>query len=90
MPPLTLRNDRGSAQSVPDQDDLPFAPRRVRRGLDRTIVLALIHLGRIQWPVFISMFVYIDLIGYLPGAVAYRQARGGHIWHGFYVFHHLA
>jgi hypothetical protein len=35
------------------------------------------------------MFVYIDLIGYLPGAVAYRQARGGHIWHGFYVFHHL-
>ncbi len=36
------------------------------------------------------MFVYIDLIGYLPGAVAYRQARGGHIWHGFYVFHHLA
>jgi len=39
---------------------------------------------------FIGMFVYIDLIGYLPGAVAYRQARGGHIWHGFYVFHHLA
>jgi hypothetical protein len=27
-------------------------------------VLALIHLGRIRWPVFISMFVYIDLIGY--------------------------
>ena len=26
---------------------------------------------------FISTFVYIDLIGYLPGAVAYRQARGG-------------
>ena len=50
-------------------------------------VLALIHLGHIRWPVFIGMFVYIDLIGYLPGAVAYRRARGGNIWRGFYVLY---
>ena len=50
-------------------------------------VLALIHLGHIRWPVFIGMFVYIDLIGYLPGAVAYRRARGGDIWRGFYVLY---
>ena len=50
-------------------------------------VLALIHLGQIRWPVFIGMFVYIDLLGYLPGAVAYRRARGGDIWRGFYVLY---
>jgi hypothetical protein len=51
------------------------------------VALALIHLGHIRWPVFIGMFVYIDLIGYLPGAVAYRRARGGEIWRGFYVLY---
>ena len=50
-------------------------------------VLALIHLGQIRWPVFIGMFVYIDLLGYLPGAVAYRRARGGGIGRGFYVLY---
>ena len=51
------------------------------------VVLALIHFGQIRWPVFIAMFVYIDVIGYLPGAVAYRRARGGDIWRGFYVLY---
>lgn len=50
-------------------------------------VVALIHLGHIRWPVFIGMFVYIDVLGYLPGAVAYRRARGGDIWRGFYVLY---
>jgi uncharacterized membrane protein YvlD (DUF360 family) len=51
------------------------------------VVVALIHLGRIRWPVFIGMFGYIDLIGYLPGAVAYRRARGGEVWRGFTVLY---
>jgi D-alanyl-lipoteichoic acid acyltransferase DltB (MBOAT superfamily) len=51
------------------------------------VALALIHLGQTRWPVFIGMFVYIDLIGYLPGAVAYRRARGSDIWRGFYVLY---
>lgn len=51
------------------------------------VVVALIHLGHIRWPVFIGMFVYIDLIGYLPGAVAYRRARGRDIWRGFHVLY---
>ena len=50
------------------------------------VIVALIHLGHIRWPVFIGMFVYIDLIGYLPGAVAYRRARGD-IWRGFHVLY---
>ena len=53
------------------------------------VVLALTHFGHIRWPVFIGMFVYIDLIGYLPGAVAYRRARGGDIWRGFYVVYNF-
>jgi hypothetical protein len=53
------------------------------------VVVTLIHLGRIRWPVFIGMFVYIDLIGYLPGAVAYRRARAGGIWRGFYVLYNF-
>jgi hypothetical protein len=40
------------------------------------VVLTLLHLDDIRWPVFVGLFVYIDLIGYLPGAVAYRRARG--------------
>jgi len=51
------------------------------------VAVALIHLGHIRWPVFIGMFAYIDLIGYLPGAVAYRRARGGDIWRGFHVLY---
>jgi len=51
------------------------------------VAVALVHLGQIRWPVFIGMFVYIDLIGYLPGAVAYRRARGGGVGRGFYVLY---
>ena len=51
------------------------------------VVVALIHLGQIRWPVFVGMFGYIDLIGYLPGAVAYRRAPGGDIRRGFYVLY---
>jgi hypothetical protein len=60
------------------------------------VIVALTHLGHIRWPVFIAMFLYIDLIGYLPGAVAYRRARGGSrksrhrggdIWRGFHVLY---
>jgi len=49
--------------------------------------LALVHVGQIRWPVFIGMFVYIDVLGYLPGAVAYRRTRGGDIGRGFYVLY---
>ncbi len=51
------------------------------------VAAALLHLGHIRWQVFIGMFVCIDLIGYLPGAVAYRRARGGDIGRGFYVLY---
>jgi hypothetical protein len=43
------------------------------------MVLAVLHLGEIRWLPFVGLFVYIDLIGYLPGAVAFRRSRDGRI-----------
>jgi hypothetical protein len=51
------------------------------------IIAALTHLGSIRWTVFIGLFAYIDLIGYLPGAVAYRRARGRPISRAYHVLY---
>jgi hypothetical protein len=51
------------------------------------VVLAALHLGDIRWPVFVGLFLYIDLIGYLPGAVAYRRARCGAIPKAYYLLY---
>jgi hypothetical protein len=47
--------------------------------------LAIAHLGEIRWLVFGGMFVVIDVVGYLPGAVAYRRSRTGRIHRGYYM-----
>jgi hypothetical protein len=52
-------------------------------------VLALLHLSQIRWPVFIALFVVIDLIGYLPGAIAFRRSRDGVIPRGYYVAYNV-
>ena len=39
-------------------------------------VLAVLHLSEIRWPVFIGLFLVIDLIGYLPGHVVWRFRNG--------------
>ena len=44
------------------------------------------HIGEIIWWRFILAFTIIDLIGYLPGALAYRRAAGGKI---DAIYHHL-
>jgi len=49
------------------------------------------HWGSISWPRFVLAFVAIDLIGYLPGALAFRRARGGSIapfYHWLYNLTH--
>ena len=70
------------------------------RALDRTEWLLLTvllagalfgHWGSISWPRFVLAFVAIDLIGYLPGALAFRKARGGSIapfYHWLYNLTH--
>lgn len=52
-----------------------------------SIAFAIHELGAIRWPVFIAMFAYIDLIGYIPGAIAYRRAHGGPISKTYYVLY---
>lgn len=54
-------------------------------GLAVAVTLALLHLGAIRWPVFIALFLVIDVIGYLPGAVAFRRSPDGRIPKGYYI-----
>jgi hypothetical protein len=51
------------------------------------IVLALLHFGEIRWWAFALLFVYIDAIGYIPGAIAWRRAGGGDISRTYYVLY---
>ena len=40
------------------------------------VVAAVAHLDDVRWPAFVALFAAIDLIGYVPGAVAWRRRRG--------------
>jgi hypothetical protein len=44
------------------------------------------HAGEVRWGRFAAAFLLIDLVGYVPGAVAWRRAGGGPIDPRF---HHL-
>jgi len=52
--------------------------------LATAVVVALLHVEDIRWTVFLAMFAYIDVIGYLPGAVAFRRADGAPISRTYY------
>ena len=57
--------------------------------LATAVVLALLHLGQIRWVPFVALFAYIDLVGYIPGAIAWRRA-GGHLeTHTYHVLYNL-
>jgi hypothetical protein len=49
-------------------------------------VLLLIHFGDVRWPAFVLLFVYIDVIGYLPGHFVWRR-NGGHVPRAYYVLY---
>jgi hypothetical protein len=50
-----------------------------------SIVLAFQHLSDIRWGVFVLLFAVIDVIGYLPGAIAFRRSPDRRIPRGYYV-----
>jgi hypothetical protein len=52
-------------------------------------VLAFTHLDDIAWARFIAAFLVIDLLGYLPGAVAFRKAAGKPIAPIFHLLYNL-
>jgi hypothetical protein len=48
--------------------------------------LVLVHWREVAWARFALAFTVIDVVGYLPGAIAYRRAGGGRIAP---LYHHL-
>jgi hypothetical protein len=50
------------------------------------VVLALMHLEEIRWGWFVFSFVILDVIGYIPGAIAYRRSKSGKVAP---LYHHL-
>ncbi|MCZ9342460.1 hypothetical protein NGM37_32350, partial [Streptomyces sp. TRM76130] len=50
-----------------------------------SLVLAVQHRTDIRWGVFVLLFAVIDVIGYLPGAIACRRSPDGRIARGYYV-----
>jgi len=51
--------------------------------------LALWHAGDIAWVRFVAAFVVIDLIGYLPGAIAFHRSRRGAISRVYYLLYNV-
>jgi hypothetical protein len=41
-----------------------------------SVGLAALHIDQIRWLPFAVLFLYIDVIGYLPGAIAFRRGQG--------------
>jgi hypothetical protein len=50
-------------------------------------VLFLTHLGQVRWVPFIALFVYIDAIGYIPGAIAFHRSKTKRISKVYYVLY---
>ena len=51
------------------------------------VVLFFWHFGEIRWLPAIALFVFIDVIGYLPGLVAHLRSGGGDISRTYYVLY---
>jgi len=49
-------------------------------------LLVALHLSEVRWGRFIFAFAIIDVIGYVPGAIAYKRQGGGPIAP---IYHHL-
>ncbi|MCP9974838.1 hypothetical protein [Streptomyces somaliensis] len=58
-------------------------------GLVVATVLLLTHLDEVRWLPAIGLFVYIDLIGYLPGALAYRRSPDKRISKVYFVLYNV-
>ncbi|MEW9532084.1 hypothetical protein [Microbispora sp. NPDC049125] len=58
-------------------------------GLAVSTGLIVAHFGEIRWLPAIGLFFYIDLIGYLPGAIAYRKSGGKPIPKAYYVLYNV-
>jgi hypothetical protein len=58
-------------------------------GLGVAMYLLFRHLGQVDWLAFALLFVYIDLIGYIPGAIAFHRSRTKRIPKVYYVLYNI-
>jgi hypothetical protein len=56
-------------------------------GLAISVTLLIRHLDEVRWLPAVVLFVYIDLIGYLPGAIAYHRSQTKRIGKVYYVLY---
>jgi hypothetical protein len=54
-----------------------------------TTVLIILHWHQIRWLPAIGLFAYIDLIGYIPGAIAFRRSPSGQISKTYYIMYNI-
>ncbi|WP_018348339.1 hypothetical protein [Longispora albida] len=55
-----------------------------------SIILIIVHFTEIRWIPFILLFAWIDLVGYIPGAIAFRRSPDGRISKTYYVLYNFA
>jgi hypothetical protein len=53
-----------------------------------SVVLTAVHHADVDWRVFAALFAVVDVIGYVPGAIAFR-ATGGRPPKVFYVLYNV-
>jgi len=58
-------------------------------GLAVAAAFFLAHADEVRWPTAIALFVYIDLIGYIPGAIAHHRAHGTPVSRSYYVLYNV-
>ncbi|GLZ42493.1 hypothetical protein [Actinokineospora sp. NBRC 105648] len=51
--------------------------------------LMIANFSELRWWVVVAGFFYIDVIGYLPGAIAYKKANGGPVPKIYYVLYNF-
>jgi hypothetical protein len=56
-------------------------------GFGVSIALIIWHFGDIRWLPFAALFFYIDVIGYIPGAIAFRRSPTHEISKAYYVLY---
>lgn len=49
--------------------------------------LTVVHWSAINWPLFIGLFLIIDVVGYLPGMIAYRRSSDGSVARVYYLLY---
>lgn len=52
-------------------------------------VLLVLHLGHVHWLLFAVLFLVIDVVGYLPGMIAYRRSPDGSIDRIYYLLYNV-